>query len=160
MPRGHDLIGLPVLAWPQLRRIGQVCEVLISAEGTSLCGLVLDKGGWLHHRRVLDYQAVITVGPTHLLAEERYLSNESRTRSCQELLGLPVLNRAGEELGVMDDFQFDPRGGRVTALQLSRGLVDDLLNGKVMIALPGPVTAGEAAILLDGPGDSSGGALH
>lgn len=154
------MIGLPVLAGPRLRRIGRVCEILLGSDATRICGLVLDEGGWLQARRVLDYRAVRAVGPTHLLAEERYLSEGEQTRCCQDLLGLPVLDRTADELGILDDFQFDPQDGRVTALQLSRGFVDDLLNGKAVVELTGGVTAGESAILLDGPGDHSGGALH
>jgi uncharacterized protein YrrD len=159
VPRGNELIGLPVLAGPRLKRIGRVQEVLLSADGAWICGLVLDAGGWLSQRRVLDFQAIRTVGDTHLIAaDETYLPEEVGTRCCQELHGLPVLRGTGEEVGFMDDFHFDPETGQVTALQLSHGFVDDLLKGKELVALTGPVVAGEAAILLDGPGDHSGGA--
>lgn len=159
MPRGSDLVGLSVLAGPKLKRIGRVQEVLLNVEGTHICGLVLDGGGWLSPRRVLDYQAVTAVGDGHVLAaEEQYLVNDGKAHCCQDLQGLPVLRRTGEEMGTLDDFQFDPTNGRVTALQLSRGFVDDLLRGKESIAVNGPVYAGEAAILLDGPGELYGGA--
>lgn len=159
VPRGSDLVGLPVLAAPHLKRIGQVQEVLLTADGTRLCGLLLEGGGWLQPRRVLDFQAVRAVGPTHVIADEVYLDEAVQTRCCQELHGLPVLNRAGDEVGILDDLCFDPETGQVTALQLSRGFVDDLLSGKQIVALAGPVHAGQAAILLDGPGDFPGGAV-
>jgi uncharacterized protein YrrD len=57
----------------------------------------------------------------------------------------------------MDDLHFDPSTGRVVALQLSRGLVDDLLGGKEIVAVSGPLVTGEAAILLDGSDDLDGG---
>ena len=159
MPRGSDLVGLPVLAGCQLRRIGRVQEVLLSGDGSHICGLVLDGGGWLHPRRVLDFGAVSLVGPTHVLADETYLPDTGATRCCQDLHGLPVLDANGEEVGLMDDFLFDADTGQVTALQLSHGFVDDLLSGKQILPLHGPVHPGQAAILLDGPGDNPGGAL-
>lgn len=159
MPRGSDLNGLSVLAAPNYKRIGQVHEVLLSQDGLRICGLVLDDGGWFHPRRVLDYGAVHQVGETYLVADESYLLEEGQVRCCRDLHGLPVLRDTGEEVGVMDDFYFDPQTGQVTALQLSHGFVDDLLNGKSVVSLAGPVRAGEAAIMLDGPGDLSGGAL-
>ncbi len=161
VPKGRDLIGLPVLAAQGLKRIGHVCELLLNQDATRICGLVLDHGGWLHTRRVLDYEAVQAVGPTHLVADERYLEDEAQTRCCQQLFGLPVLDRTADELGILDDFQFNTQNGRITALQLSRGFVDDLLNGKAVVEIGGgSVSAGESAILLDGPGELSGGALH
>lgn len=158
MPNGRDLIGLPVVVGPKLKRAGQVLEVLVRNDGSGICGLVLSEGGWLLPRRVLDWQAVRAVGPTHVLADERYLSDETAAICCRDLMGKPVLTGDGEDLGAMDDFQFQP-DGRITALQLSRGFVDDLLNGKSLVPLDGPVRAGEAAILLEEPGDLSGGAL-
>lgn len=161
MIRGRDLVGLPVLAGRTLQRIGRVQEVLLSAAGDRVCGLVLDAGGWLRPRRVLDFTAVHAVGPTHLLAAERYLTADTPNLCCRDLLGLPVLTAAGEDLGALDDFRFDPADGRITALQLTRGLVDDLFQGKAMFPLAGPVTAGADAILVDATGsvDFSGGAL-
>lgn len=158
VPRGSDLVGLPVLAGPKLTRIGRVQEVLLSADGTAVCGLLLDEGGWLSPRRVLDYRAVTAVGSTHVLADEVYLAQETETRCCQDLHGLPVLGAGGDEVGLMDDLHFDSATGKVTALQLSHGFVDDLLSGKEIVAVEGPVVTGQAAILLDGPGDLAGGA--
>jgi len=156
LPRGSQLIGLTVLTGPDLRPIGEVREVLLSPDGRRICGLVLDPGGWLQPRRALDFRAVRFVGETSLIAEEVYLDGQQESRCGRDLLGLPVIRRSGEEVGVMDDFHFDPATGQVTALQVSHGLVDDLLSGKELVPLEGPVTAGEAAILLDGPAETGG----
>ena len=165
MIRGSDLVGLPVLADRKLLRIGRVQEVLLSADGDRICGLVLDAGGWLRPRRVLDFGAVHALGPTHVLAAERYLTEGTPSLCCRDLLGLPVLTATGNDLGALDDFRFDPADGRIMALQLSQGLVDDLFQGKLVFPLVGPVTAGADAILVAGPDadpgavDLSGGAL-
>lgn len=156
VPRGSQLIGLTVLAGPDLKPIGQVREVLLSTDGRRICGLELDPAGWLQPRRALDFRAVRAVGETSLIAEEVYLEDGTESRCGRDLVGLPVIRRSGEEVGVMDDFHFDPVTGEVTALQVSRGLVDDLLSGKGLVPLDGPVTAGEAAILLDGPTETGG----
>lgn len=159
MPRVGELVGLPVLAGPQFRRIGRVQGILLASDGSRVCGLTLDGGGWLQPRRVLDYLAVKAVGSTHLIADETYLTDDVKTHCCDDLYGLPVLEADGAEIGLADDFVFDAATGRLTALQLSHGFVDDLLSGKEILPLAGPVQTGEAAILLDGPGDSVGGAL-
>ena len=159
MSKARELIGLPVLAGVALRRIGRVKEVLVSRDGDRLCGLVLEAGGLVRPRKVLDYQAVTAIGPTHILAEEQYLAEEGQTKCCRELLGLPVLTHTGEELGMMDDLYFDPMGGHIIALQLSRGFVDDLLRGKAVTPVDGTLRPGEAAILLDGPGEQAGGVV-
>jgi len=157
--RARELIGLPVLTRVGLKRLGRVQEVLVSRDGGHLCGLVLEEGGWVRPRRVLDYQAVRAIGPTQILADEQYLAEEAQTKCCRDLFGLPVLTHSGEELGRMDDLHFDPSGGQITAVQLSRGFVDDLLRGKSLTPVHGALQPGEAAILLDGPAGQAGGVL-
>ncbi len=157
MPRSSDLIGLPVLTSREMKRIGRVQEILLTKDGSRICGLVLDGGGLLHHRRVLDFRAVKMLGATHVLVEETYLASEAGTCCGDSLHGLPVLDVTGEELGMMDDIHFDPSTGRIVALQLSRGFVDDLLGGKGVVAVDGPLLAGEAAIMLNASGEHSGG---
>jgi uncharacterized protein YrrD len=147
------------LAGPELRRIGRVQEVLLSHDGSRVCGLQLEGGGWLKAPRVLDYVAVKMVGPTHLIADETYLPEEVETRCCHALHGLPVLGSGGAEIGLVDDVFFDAENGQLTALQLSHGFVDDLLCGKEILPLAGPLYTGEAAILLNEPGETFGGAL-
>lgn len=134
-----------------MKRIGRVQEVLVHRDGSRLCGLVLATGSLFHARRVLDFQAVRAVGPTHLLVDEVYLGDETDTCCGERLHGMPVLDHGGEELGTMDDLHFEPSTGRIVALQLSRGFVDDLLGGKGIVAVSGPMTTGEAAIMLDTP---------
>lgn len=133
-------------------------EVLLSRDGSRICGLALEGGGILQPRRTLDYQAVRIVEETHIIADEVFLASDGEARCREELQGLPVLNGEGAEVGLLDDFHFDPNTGRITALQLSHGFVDDLLRGKETLPLGGPVVTGESVIMLDGPGESAGGA--
>lgn len=132
---------------------------MLSSDGRRVVGLQLENGGWLKAPRVLDFAAVKMVGPTHLIADETYLAEGVETRCCHALHGLPVLGAGGEEIGLADDVHFDAATGRLTALQLSHGFVDDLLCGKEILPLAGPLYTGESAILLDEPGETFGGAL-
>lgn len=157
VPRSSDLIGLPVLSGQRFKRIGRVCEVLVHPDGARICGLVLDPGGLFRPRRVLDFKAVKAVRSTHLLADEVYCEDVAQTCCGGTLQGLPVLDGAGDELGTMDDIHFDPSTGRIVAMQLSRGFVDDLLGGKGIVAVGERFIAGEGAISLAAPAELAGG---
>lgn len=162
MSRASDLIGLPVLIGPDLRRVGRVQDLLVTPDGRRIGGLVVDAGGWLRPRRVLDYRAVRSLGPTYVFAAwEAYLEAEQGHCSSRSLKGKPVLTSIGDEAGTMDDLYFDSATGHVTALQLSHGFVDDLLDGKRVVQGPGSLLLGDEAILMapDGWGDPPGGAL-
>jgi uncharacterized protein YrrD len=161
MPRASDLIGLPVLCGPGMRRIGRVQEVLFAPDGMRVAGLVLGGGGWFRPPRALDFQAVRAVGETCILAErESYLPPDLHHPPIRSLRGKPVLTGDGVEVGTMDDLHVDPATGTVTAVQLSRGMMDDLLSGKRVLTPPPALVLGEEAILMeDGAApDAPGGA--
>lgn len=162
MPSTSHLIGLPVLICPDLRRVGRVQDALVAPDGRRICGLVVDGGGWFRPRRALDYRAVQAVGPTCVLAaREAYLAAVDDRCCSRRLVGKPVLTSAGDEVGTMDDIHFDATSGDVTALQVSHGFVDDLLDGKQVLQAPGSLLLGDEAILMapDDWGDPPGGAL-
>lgn len=163
MFRASDLIGLPVLVGPDLRRIGRVKDVLVTNDGRRICGLAIDANGWFRPGRILDYRAIRAVGPTCLLADREALLDPSEDHHCgKQLLGKPILSSTGDEIGMMDDIHFHPSTGNISALQISQGFVDDLLDGKQVMQEPGALLLGKEAILM-APGDwddSAGGALR
>lgn len=162
MVKASDLVGLPLLVGPDLRRIGRVQDVLVTRDGRRICGLTVDSGGWFRPLRVFDYRAVRAVGPTCLLAgREAYLDPDHDHHCGKQLVGKPILSSTGDELGMMDDFHFHPSTGEVSALQISQGFVDDLLDGKQVLQAPGALFLGKEAILMapDDWVDPSGGAL-
>jgi uncharacterized protein YrrD len=151
MPRGSDLIGLPVHLGPTIKRIGSIQDAVLTGDLTTVAGLLLSRGGLFRRRRILAYRAVRALRPTHLLAEEIYLDELEGLRTAHDLRGRPVLAADGSEVGLLDDIHFDPASGRVLALQLSHGLVDDLLTGKGIIAMSGPMAVWEEAICFPRP---------
>lgn len=162
MFRASDLIGLPLLVGPDLRRVGRVQDVLVTRNGRRICGVTINAGGWFRPDRIFDYQAIRAVGPTCLLADrETYLDAGGDHHCGKQLLGKPILSSTGDEVGMMDDIHFHPSTGEVLALQISQGFVDDLLDGKQVLQQPGALLLGQEAILM-APGDwgdSPGGAL-
>lgn len=142
MPRGHDLIGLPVHQPPTMRTIGTLQDALLAPDLTRIVGLCLSRASLFRRRphRVLAWEAVQALRPTHLVAEAAYLEVTDGPLAATQLRGRPVLGPDRCEAGFLDDIHFDPITGKVIALQLSQGLVDDLFQGKGLVAVDGPLS--------------------
>lgn len=139
------ILGLPVILAPAGRRLGQVSDLALSPAGDAVLGLFV-AGGRVRDRRILDRRAVAGWGPDALIAsDERWLDPASGLPSTA-LAGKPVLAQPGEELGQLDDLEFDPVSGALTAVALSAGLVADLLHGKSRLAAT--LRVGEAVLWL------------
>jgi len=127
------ILGLPVILAPAGRRLGQACDLALSPAGGAVLGVVVE-GGWPRSRRILDRRAVAGWGPDALVAAaEQWLAPEAGLPAAA-LAGKPVLAPPGRELGQLDDLEFDPASGTLTAVGLSAGLVADLLHGKSRLA--------------------------
>lgn len=142
MPRGHDLIGLPVRQPPTMRTIGTLQDAILAPDLTRIVGLCLSGRSLFSRKpqRVLAWEAVQALRPTHLVAEADYIEVEGCPVGAAELRGRPVLGPDRCEAGFLDDIHFDPITGKVIALQLSQGLVDDLFQGKGVVAVDGPLS--------------------
>lgn len=163
MPRGHDLIGLPVHLPPTMRTIGTLQDALLAPDLTRIVGLCLSRAGLIGRgrRHVLAWEAIQALRPTHLVAEAEFLEMSDGPVAARALRGRPVLGPDNSEAGFLDDIHFDPITGRVIALQLSQGLVDDLFQGKSVMAVAGPLSIWDdlicfpAPVSMDDPGGVS-----
>lgn len=141
MPRGHDLIGLPVHQPPQMRRLGTLQDALLAPDLARIVGFSLTGASfqWRRRPQVLAWEAVQALRPTHLVAEAQFLESDDGLIPALVLQGRPVLGPDQSEAGFLDDIHFDPLSGRIMALQLSNGLVDDLIQGKRVMAVDRPL---------------------
>jgi uncharacterized protein YrrD len=153
MPRGHDLIGLPVHQPPTMRTIGTLQDALLAPDLTRIVGFSLTKAGLFRRRphRVLAWAAIKALRPTHLVAEADFIEVSDGPVAAMDLRGRPVLGPDRSEAGFLDDIHFDPITGRIIALQLSHGLVDDLFQGKGLVAVDGPLMVWDDLICFPAP---------
>lgn len=114
------------------RRLGEVERVCLSADGQDVQGLILRKKGFLRRKVFIPFEDIVLWGEkTAAVTAEQKIPSEIRKR--QELEGMSVLDTAGERLGWVTDALVEENTGRVTALEVSRGYVDDLTAGRIYV---------------------------
>jgi len=152
MPKGRELVGLPVISQDQGEELGRVQDLLYDEQAGCLKGLLLADGGWLRQSQVVDFARLAGRGPkSFTVTGAGDVSHElpSGARRWQEIKGLRLLNQEGEELGLVEDLVVDLPSGQVQALEISTGLVNDLLEGRREVPLGGAVNWGTDAITLN-----------
>lgn len=142
MKRGRQIIGLPVVALDSGRRIGEVGDILYSAEDKTIRGLLL-KTKWLRSDEVVPFGDVISIGSDAVMVASssvkqrlKDLPRMNSTQRAAEFRQQQLLTASGELVGIVQDIVIDEKNGTLVAVELSDGLLNDLLSGRTTLPLP------------------------
>lgn len=122
MRKIRALIGLPVVV--SNRRIGRVVQAELSLDLTQLSGLWVDAG--FRGTRFIPSESLGLLGQVAVMADDR----GKRRRGKSPTLFRRAIGTDGCRMGAITGAEIDELSFRVTALELSFGLWDDLLTGR------------------------------
>ncbi|MHB1125438.1 MAG: PRC-barrel domain-containing protein [Bacillota bacterium] len=144
MIKGRELLGLPVQSKQTGEVLGRIRDFLVDTDNMRLVALILKDGSWLREPEVIPIEDILEInkdglisggdqGPTCLegLPElKTYGENNLR-----EMAGSPVVTTGGTEIGTFQDLLVDASLGSLTGMEISGGLVSDLLSGRATITI-------------------------
>lgn len=147
MRKLRNLLGMPVLC--QRRRLGRLMQAELSRDLTRLEGIWVDGG--LRGTRYVPAEQLAMIGEVAVLSDGR----GTRRRCDARPLFLRAVDAAGERVGAIVGAEVDELSFQVRALELTRGLWDELWRGRERVerftAQPerGLVIVSEAALEAD-----------
>lgn len=165
--KGRKLTGLPVVcvrdqSSEETQEIGKVREILFDPGSFRIQALLLDEGGWLSGPRVVCWEAVEEVRKTGVtvpssaavttLKHEPGEQRETPERRCLQkggLKGRRLLSADGLEIGVIEDILFEVAHGTVVGVEVSKGLIQDLLDGRSEVFFRGEPKVTDESVCLD-----------
>ena len=127
MKRMMACVGLPVVADGSGKKIGQVERVCLYAEGQMVRGFIVRLNGFGRRRRFVSLSQLEWVGDVSVAVSG--MSRVPRDLKSNGQSNL-VLDTTGARLGWMTDALLDNQGC-VAAVEISKGYVDDLLQGRL-----------------------------
>ncbi|MZP30987.1 hypothetical protein GTO91_14815 [Heliobacterium undosum] len=155
MLKGRDVIHLPVVHPATGKTIGRVTDLMVDTKEGRVTGLLLAAEGESANRRIDWTQAVYDRDVIRTEAEPAPHEQQASDDPAQEpaasgepspaapiLLclsrceGHPVRTQAGRPLGQVGDILFEPAQGQLTAVEVSDGLMQDLLTGRLQLPWP------------------------
>lgn len=130
----ESLIGLPVIDARKQMQIGIVKDLYINEKWTHVAGIYLTCKGWGRNDIDIPY-ASLTIGTDSIMAEGDQINKAGPKDNniVKSLLNKQVIREDGQELGFVSDIILDTLTGRIEGLELSEGLVDDLLKGRQLM---------------------------
>lgn len=153
-----ELVGLPVYAMETGKRLAKVKDICISQDW-SIAYIELEhcshKGA---SSTSITWEEVTACGEDAIMIANRTAIRRTKAihldRERNFLVGqgaikdLPVMSSEGKQLGWVADVYFDPNmGNQITGLEISDGLLSDLLEGRWRIEGTGRLKWGTDIIL-------------
>ncbi len=140
--KGRELVGLPVVSSEKEESLGRIRDLLLDTEKGIIKAVILDGGNWLREPQLIAFEKLKLQGAKAFsVTDESVISKKlsAKAKCWQENKGLSLLNSEGTELGLVEDIVIDWPSGRISALEVSAGLVNDLMDGRKEVTPIGKV---------------------
>jgi uncharacterized protein YrrD len=147
------LKGLPVYELASGQKLGEVCDVNISSNG-SVVGLLVKKGAFIKKMCQVKVSNVASFGNDGVMVNEMSALEPLETEPeytfehHESLAGKKLLTKEGEQLGLLEDVYFMEELGTIVGYELTDGFFSDLTNGKRVVKSIGPPAIGKDAIIV------------
>lgn len=145
--------GLPVYELASGQKLGEVCDVSISSNG-SVVGLLVKKGAFIKKMCQVKVSRVASFGNDGVMVKDMSALEPLETEPeytfehHESLAGKKLLTKEGEQLGLLEDVYFIEELGTIVGYELTDGFFSDLTNGKRVVNSIGPPAIGKDAIIV------------
>lgn len=146
--RAQDIIGLPVIEIENGATLGEVVDIWCR-DGAINGFLIAGPGGQPGFIPITAAMGVGSGAVTIQSSDVIVRPDADPGLAAAAAAGSKVLTASGNELGSVQDVVLDLETGRVLGLELSDGLIRDVLEGRTILPLSGIVSWGENTVIAD-----------
>jgi uncharacterized protein YrrD len=150
-----EVVGLPVIYSDSGKKAGNIGDIIFYPEERKVKAFILEQKGYELIKKVILMKDVVSLGKDVMLIRDlscirtmKSLERSGELEDKGEIKGLRIISRAGNDLGVVKNILFDYKTGIVEGVEVSDGLIQDIMEGRKIIPLFGKVEFGEENILV------------
>lgn len=153
----QEMIGLAVYEVEEATEIGKIVDILLDSNW-KITGIELEsKSFFSSYVKVVAWEDIVAYGEDAVMirSKESIVKAENDNIPYTYLLGkkklkdLQVLTASGTILGRISDVYFDQKlGNTIVALEISDGLVTDLIEGRKWLPCSEEMSIGEDSVLV------------
>lgn len=158
----QEMTGLAVFDVEDGKQVGDVQDVLLN-EQWKIVGILLEGKQLLSSSvKVVFWDDIMAYGEDAVMIRNRQAITKWDAENIQlsflsgsgKLKGIPVMTGDGTVLGHVSDVYFDQKmGNTITGIEISDGLISDLMEGRKVLPYIAGMTKGENAIMVPPGGD-------
>lgn len=150
MEKYSEILGLPVIEAETGKNMGNVKDLVFSHDTREVRGFILEPKGFKFTGGVVLLEDVLSLGKDALIINRGTdVKEHEKAKGNGDVIGLKVYTRSGENLGVVKDYVFDSGSGNIESVEVSDGLLQDIMEGRKILPLFGKVEFSEEIILID-----------
>ena len=154
--KGREIISLPILDESSGKDLGEVKNLIYDLHNKKLTALIIEDGGWLWGKNIIYLKDIETIGKDVVIILSADIiictaqDSEAKklTRDFYDLIGNKVITQSGKDLGIIEDIIFEVDTGEITGLEISNGILADLIDGRSEIAFPQDIVLGDQSIIV------------
>lgn len=155
LERYSEVVGLPVICVDNGKKIGAIKDVIFCPGQKKATALVLERKGCQVARRIILLKDILSLGRDAVvvndcscITELKKVKDLEEFKEKGEIKGLKIYTKSGEDIGTVKDILFDYKTGTIEGVEVSDGLLQDIVQGRNVLPLFGKVEFSEENILV------------
>lgn len=156
MERYSEVLGLPVICVDDGKKVGVVKNIIFCPKERKLLAFLLECKSYELKKKLVLAKDIVSLGKAAVIIKDlnslrdlRKAKKHNELKDKGEVLGLRVYSKDGEDMGVVKDVIFDYKNRTIEGVEISDGLIQDIVKGRNVLPLLGKVEFGEEIILVD-----------
>lgn len=156
MERYSEVVGLPVICVDTGKKAGVVKDMVFCPDTREVKALLLEHKGVEINGRIIFLKDIanisrdaVVINDASCIARYGKAEDSGQLQGKREIRGLKVYSKSGNELGIVKDVLFDQNTGIIEGVELSDGLLQDIVQGRNILPLLGKVEFGSENILVE-----------
>ena len=143
-----ECIGLPVISASDGGIVGRIKDFLISDEDKSIYGVTLE-GSMFTDARIILLEDILKIGKDAMVVYSRDVARSPRKVSHYRIKDKEVYTRDGINLGIVKDIRINELSGEIECVEVSDGIISDIVNGRNVLPLIGKVLFSDNSIVVE-----------
>jgi uncharacterized protein YrrD len=137
----NSILGLPAVSAVGGKKLGSIADMVFMEGQSSILGLVLIASGFFGKKiyvpfssvRIIGEHAVILEGDEDMIGKSSAKAPMEGILYANRVLGYRIIGDNGIELGNVSDLILNVDEGRIEGYEISKGFIDDLVDGRSVL---------------------------
>jgi len=125
--------GLPVICGRNGKKVGIVSDVQYTPGRKKIDGIIIQEQSHMYSSNYIPMEKIVTFGEAAVIVKEDCFKTKTEKGRITPIIGKTVMRADGYELGVISDIVFDSADGWIVGFEISKGFIDDLLDGRNLL---------------------------